>query len=559
MASRIKLYTRFRTPRRHDTTDTYQTSFIVLSNQIMTSETELCTNVRTPHIYETTNTDKTINLVILDADLTNLLIDIYQYQVKVFSKDELNECVDYITSGITDVYLFYIPYNCQYTSSINPYLSTFKNNLYDINIMFTKFQEDFNKQKTGFSFAGKTQQSFNSNKSAAAWWKFFHEILQHIQHTNVAKDEYTALCREYYADKERSLRQIEEFEKTYTSKAVIFWYTRESFFYSLLNKILRIESLNDIFKIRLIITDLVSGLKNARSDDHHQIDYSLQVFRGQQMRMEETQIMQSRIGNSIIINSFLSTTRKKQIALRFAGRPSKDSSMRRVLFTIEIDSDNINNMTTPFADISKYSKHEEEKEVLFSMYSTFRIQSVELGEDNIWDIHLTFIGNLLDTDFGERSIFSPHVDQIFIRHLSKENKQFIAFQLLLDMILRLEPTEYAKREILEFSRSKYQDDPIELSKTDDFEGNYLSEDAAKWYTKDSFLDRLLNESLRIETIDSIVKMRHFIHDLHSQLAQLQPSFIQSLNRLTTLTLYRGQTMKINQLEELKENFRVLFQ
>jgi hypothetical protein len=220
------------------------------------------------------------------------------------------------------------------------------------------------------------------------------------------------------------------------------------------------------------------------------------------------------------------------VALTFALGSLNNSSKERVLFKIEIDSDNINNTTTPFADISKHSEFEAEDEVLFSMYSTFRIQSVQLDEDNIWHIHLTFVGNLLDTDFGERSIFSPHVDQIFIRHLSKENKQFIAFQLLLDMILRLDQSEYAKKELLQFCRLKYQDDSIELKKIDDFEENYRSEDAAKWYTKDSFLYRLLNESLRIETIDSIVKMRYFIHDLHNQLAQLQSLFIESINGRT---------------------------
>jgi hypothetical protein len=83
------------------------------------------------------------------------------------------------------------------------------------------------------------------------------------------------------------------------------------------------------------------------------------------------------------------------------------------------------------------------------------------------------------------------------------------------------------------SKKKYQSESKnnakQLEKIDDFERNYQSEDATKWFTKDSFLYRLLNESLRIERINSIVKMRYFIHDLHNQLAQLQPSFIRSLN------------------------------
>ena len=71
-----------------------------------------------------------------------------------------------------------------------------------------------------------------------------------------------------------------------------------------------------------------------------------------------------------------------------------------------------------------------------------------------------------------------------------------------------------------------------------------------------FLYRLSHESLRIETIDHIVKMRYFIHDLHNQLAQLQIDLIQSLNGQSKLTLCRGQTRKTSQLEELKENWSV---
>jgi len=80
--------------------------------------------------------------------------------------------------------------------------------------------------------------------------------------------------------------------------------------------------------------------------------------------------------------------------------------------------------------------------------------------------------NLWDVDFGERSIFSPHSDQTFIRNLSKENKQLIPFQLLLDFILRLDQTDYAKQEFLEFCRSKYRDDQNKLEEIDDFETNY---------------------------------------------------------------------------------------
>ncbi|CAF3415160.1 unnamed protein product, partial [Rotaria sp. Silwood2] len=65
----------------------------------------------------------------------------------------------------------------------------------------------------------------------------------------------------------------------------------------------------------------------------------------------------------------------------------------------------------------------------------------------------------------------------------------------------------------------------------------------KFYTKYNFLYRLLNKFLHIKTIDNIVKMRYYIHDLHNQLAELQPSFIQSLNGQMNLILYRDQTIQ----------------
>jgi hypothetical protein len=277
------------------------------------------------------------------------------------------------------------------------------------------------------------------------------------------------------------------------------------------------------------------------------------VYRGQQMTKQELQQIKSHVGKSFFVNQFLSTSMEYGVAEVFAMASSGDPDTQSVLLKIDIDSFSTKNGTTPFANISKYSDFREESEVLFSMHSTFLIESVELSKDNLWNIQLKLMDDLWNIDFGEHSIFSRHADQIFIRHLSKENKQFIAFQLLVDLILRLDQNNYAKEELIEFCRSKYQHDPIELKKIDDFEKNYRSEDAAKWSTKDNFLHRLLNESLRIETIDFIVKMRYFIHDLHNQLAELQPSFIQSLNGKKNLTLYRGQRMKMNQLDEMRKN------
>ncbi|CAF1447726.1 unnamed protein product [Rotaria sordida] len=122
------------------------------------------------------------------------------------------------------------------------------------------------------------------------------------------------------------------------------------------------------------------------------------------------------------------------------------------------------------------------------------------------------------------------------------------------MMLRLDRTEFARDELLEVCRERYLNDSIELKRIDYFEQTYDAKNAIKWYTTDCFIYRIINESLRIESIDLIFKLRYFINDLHNQLAQMQIDFLRLFpSNVFILTLYRGLTMDWNQLEELGRN------
>jgi hypothetical protein len=155
---------------------------------------------------------------------------------------------------------------------------------------------------------------------------------------------------------------------------------------------------------------------------------------------------------------------------------------------------------------------------------------------------------------GEQSFFSGRHEPLFTRYLNFENGSFLAFQLLIDLMLRLNQTESAWQEMIEVCRQQYANSSTDLGEIGKFEKTYCHEDAIRWYTTDSFLYRLLNNSLRLEDIDTLFKLRYYIYDLHNQLAQLQISFIQSLLiNESILTLYRGQRMKITELAKLREN------
>ncbi|CAF0736973.1 unnamed protein product [Adineta steineri] len=496
----------------------------------MSSRSRLYTRFR--HQNNTHSIKKT-HLVIFDIDVDQSMLSDLTIEMKIFNEDEIDLWFDYITSDVNEIYLIvsnllgytfiqfihdypqiksiYIfckdPQYRNYSNTLTKLQGTFD----DINVMWQQFQHNYNIFYSYYDFQQSTFKSINSTSAESVWWIVFYKILQHIKHTNIAKDEFIEFYRNSVGDSERQLRNIQELVDRYDSTEAIYWYTKESLTYPLLNQTLRTEkNINNIFKLRLFITDLISQLRILQSDQRKIGDHSLLVYRGQAMLTEDIQQLKSAIGNSIRYNRCLSTLLNRDIALGVAEYARENPDLERVLMTIEIDSNNINNNTAPFANISQHSYDKDEEEVLLSMNSILLIESVELDENHLWNVRLKYIDNQWDVEFDERSIFSRHGEKIFIRHLSKENNQFIAFQLLLDFILRLEQTFYAEQELLEFARSKYESNPAQLAEIDDFERNYRPEDAVKWFSKDNFLYRLLNESLRTEIINDILNYNYLL-------------------------------------------------
>ncbi|CAF1685930.1 unnamed protein product, partial [Didymodactylos carnosus] len=86
-----------------------------------------------------------------------------------------------------------------------------------------------------------------------------------------------------------------------------------------------------------------------------------------------------------------------------------------------------------------------------------------------------------------------------------------------------------KNDMLDEARLFYKENDYELKIISEFDENYISNDAIRWYTRESFLYRLLNKALRTENIDIIFKFRFFIVDLYNQLKQEHIKFIHSLS------------------------------
>ncbi|CAF1968001.1 unnamed protein product [Rotaria magnacalcarata] len=99
------------------------------------------------------------------------------------------------------------------------------------------------------------------------------------------------------------------------------------------------------------------------------------------MSIDEIDNLKSRIGDLISINSFLSTSSRREVANFYIGHVSHTIKLERVLF--EIDADPKVASIKPFADISQINQVTEEFEVLAMLGAIFRLKSITHGDDKV--------------------------------------------------------------------------------------------------------------------------------------------------------------------------------
>ncbi|CAF0946743.1 unnamed protein product [Didymodactylos carnosus] len=171
--------------------------------------------------------------------------------------------------------------------------------------------------------------------------------------------------------------------------------------------------------------------------------------------------------------------------------------------------------------------------------------------DNVDELIIKFQkdAHFLLNQIASISIFDPK--ERSLQYLTKEQATFIWFQLLIEILLRLPKSDIAKTDMIEECRRNYAGNESQLQKITDFYQNYKPFMAVEWYTKDSFLYRLLNKAFRTQDIETIFKYRYFITDLYSQLKALHLQLLKSDEK--TMTVYRGQGMHLEEFEKLKNS------
>ncbi|UJR06595.1 hypothetical protein I4U23_010879 [Adineta vaga] len=124
-------------------------------------------------------------------------------------------------------------------------------------------------------------------------------------------------------------------------------------------------------------------------------------------------------------------------------------------------------------------------------------------------------------------------------------------QILLDALRHLPKNNKSRQDILTICKTQYKDDPCEFKKIEQFEKTYQPQSAIWWYSQDCFLYKLINKALQTEDIDILFKFRFFIIDLYDQLSDLHNK--SKTENSNILTVYRGQQITPNELENLQNN------
>ena len=109
----------------------------------------------------------------------------------------------------------------------------------------------------------------------------------------------------------------------------------------------------------------------------------------------------------------------------------------------------------------------------------------------------------------------------------------------------------AREEILSACRRQCQDYPRMLRDIDQFELEYTKHKCIEWYTKSTFVYKLINRALRSEDIVQLYQYRYFIADLSRALAS--KSKTDRIDGSSLLHLYRGGSLTPEDARRFNDN------
>ena len=363
-------------------------------------------------------------VVWLDENYRKSIIELKQLVNTVDTFVDIDECIDFITdrpnetafmitsnkyiqqllpvakdiSEIKSIYIFCQGNKTQanWSTECSKIFTGFTD-IVSISEAIKQTLKDDEHNEVSISVAKSEGKTSDTNKNVLdctfMYTQILKEILLTIDFNQKYFEEFLKFCRDELANDNKELRNVDKIQNEYYQHKPIWWYTRQSFLYSMVNKGLRLMDIDNILKMGFFICDLHKNIADLHAEQFEQDTSAglFTVYRGQGLsQVDFDQIRKSRDG-LLAFNNFLSTSKNRQVSLNFINRTVIKTSPVPILFVMHIDS---SIRRTPFANVVDVSAIQREEEVLFSMHSVFRIGATKkLHSDNrIWEVELVFTG-----------------------------------------------------------------------------------------------------------------------------------------------------------------------
>ena len=239
--------------------------------------------------------------------------------------------------------------------------------------------------------------SFDELDQSFMYSQLLKEIIFEINHDEKAKREFVHFCRVLYTGIDVQLSTIDRFDTDYELHSPIWWYTKESFIYSMINKGLRSLDIEIIIKMGFFMQQLHQQIRQLHSETNQ--TKQIIVYRGQGISNVDFEKIKKHRGGLLSFNNFLSTSTDRQVSLLFADSARHNNDLIGILFKMDIDP---SLSSAPFASINNISYYSDlEEEILFSMHTVFRIGEIEEIEERLCEISLILTN---DTDQKLKSL-----------------------------------------------------------------------------------------------------------------------------------------------------------
>ncbi len=127
-----------------------------------------------------------------------------------------------------------------------------------------------------------------------------------------------------------------------------------------------------------------------------------------------------------------------------------------------------------------------------------------------------------------------------------ESVDLTAWSCLITALCSLPYPDNCCYRLVHYLKEYYDGNPTQRKILDEFQSNYTSSDALRWYTRDSFLFRSINIASRQHNIELIFLFGFYIKDLYQQLEHAHKKF----QTETSFTVYRGQSISRVEIKKL---------